>query len=155
MDPMHIDWRVRLYVISANKCLQLGAFAINLVALHAIVKRNSLDLGLLTSDMNSKDKQNHAATMRLFDLEVSMPCLAALSLDDAICRAHLHGACMPRYPTAEICYALGLQYPQHPVLQVTVLIMLTLSPLQRNSPGSCAPHATLIILHSSSCQQYA
>lgn len=73
MDPMHIDWRVRLYVISANKCLQLGAFAINLVALHAIVKRNSLDLGLLTSDMNSKDKQNHAATMRLFDLEAVSP----------------------------------------------------------------------------------
>ena len=71
MDDLQCDWHLRMQGLCAGKCLQIGLFPINLVSLRAIAKREDLELGLHYSDMKPKDKQNQAAAMRLFDLQVS------------------------------------------------------------------------------------
>ena len=90
MDPMHIIWRVRLYGIIAEKVLQIGHFPISLVSLRPLAKRRGIDLLLLHSDMNPKDKQNHSSSMRLADLQV----FASLLHSCGFMQALLHFGCI-------------------------------------------------------------
>ena len=77
-DWLHILFRLRVIFLAPHRSLQIGSFIINPNALLRLQKLGNAQLRLLYSDLNSKDKQNYDACLRLFDFKVSiaaMPCM--------------------------------------------------------------------------------
>lgn len=70
-DWLHILCRLRVQLLAPNRSLQTGSLLINANALARLQKQGQKGVRLLYSDLNSKDKQNLDACLRLFGFKVS------------------------------------------------------------------------------------
>ncbi|KAK9841255.1 hypothetical protein WJX74_002633 [Apatococcus lobatus] len=72
-DWLHIVWRLRVQLLQARRSLQIGSLLISATALTRLQKQCKAGVKLLYSDLNSKDKQNLDACLRLFGFKKLHP----------------------------------------------------------------------------------
>lgn len=74
-DWLHIIWRIRVQLLAPNRNLQIGSMLINIKYLRRLQMQGVEAARTLYSDLNSKDKQNLGACLRLNGLKVLLECL--------------------------------------------------------------------------------